>query len=370
MSFAALIWMHFVNDGLSAYLPGVLPYLVVARHISLPWAGALMSILLVGQALQPLAGIWADRIGGRRLMVLGPVLGALGTLGLAFASDYAAFAVALFLIGAGSTIYHPQALSAARSLAARREGTSMSAFLVGGELGRAIAPLAAGAIAVGFGLTRLWWLALPVALTWPWIWRVLPQLPARPAGTVRVAWGRHRGPMLALVAFGALRAATMYGISTFAPLLWQQRGGSLVAGAGLVTTLVGVGIAGNLTGGLVADRWGRRPVLAGSALLGAAMLALFLVVHGPWLWPALGAAGIALFSTLPVTTLVGQDIFAENPALGSGVAIGFGNGLGALLLPPLALAAARWGTAAPLWIISGLMLCCLPTVGVLAPRRR
>ncbi len=368
-AFPALTWMHFVNDGLAAYLPGILPFLVVARHVPLARASALMAVLLVGQALQPLAGVWADRAGGRRLMIFGPVLAAAGTAALAFAPSYASFAAALFLIGAGSTIYHPQALSAARALGARREGAWMSAFLIGGEIGRALGPLVASAVVVRFGLSRLWWLALPVALTWPWLWARLPVLPARrsaPAGAVR---GGPRGPVLALAGFGAVRAAAMYGISTFVPLLWQERGGSLVAGAGLVTTLLGVGIAGNLTGGLVADRWGRRPVLLGSAGLTAMTLAWFLLTRGPWLWPALGATGIALFSTLPVTTLAGQDMFRDNPALGSGIAIGFGNGLGALLLLPLGLAAGRWGTAAPLWILAGTMLCSLPWVGALAPRR-
>jgi FSR family fosmidomycin resistance protein-like MFS transporter len=362
--------MHFVNDGLAAYLPGILPYLVVARHVPLPLASALMTILLVGQALQPVAGMWADRIGGRSLIIAGPVLGAAATAALAFAPSYAAFAVALFLIGAGSTIYHPQALSAARTLSARREGAGMSAFLIGGELGRALGPLAASALVVRFGLSHLWWLGVPVALTWPWLWGRLPRLPARRAGGAPVAWGRHRGPIAALAAFGALRAAAMYGISTFVPLLWQQRGGSLLAGAGMVTVLLGVGIAGNLGGGLVADRWGRRPVLYGSAALTVVTLVWFLLARGPWLWPALGATGIALFATLPVTTLAGQDIFRENPGLGSGIAIGFGNGVGALLLLPLGLAAAHWGTASPLWILAGAMLCSLPWVGALAPRHR
>lgn len=362
--------MHFNNDALSAFLPGVLPYLVVARHVPLAAASALMTALLVGQALQPLAGIWADRIGGRALMVAGPLLGAAGTVGLAFAPNYATFALALLVIGAGSTIYHPQALSAARTLAARREGTRMSTFLVGGELGRAVGPLAAGAVAVRFGPARLWWLAVPVALTWPWIWRGLPSLPARGTRAGLPDLGRERGAALALVVFGALRAGGIYGITTFVPLLWQQRGGSLVAGAGLVTTLIGIGIVGNLTGGIVADRWGRRPVLAGSTVLTAALLAVFLSLHGPWLWPALGATGVALFSTMPVTTLVGQDIFRENPALGSGLAIGFGNGVGALMVPLLGLVAARWGTVAPLWIVVGMTVASLPAALALAPRTR
>lgn len=369
VAFGTLTWMHFVNDGLAAFLPGVLPFLATRRGVPLAWAGGLMTALLIGQVLQPLAGAWADRLGGRRLIVWGPMLGAVGTVALAFVPSIPLVAASLFLIGIGSTLFHPQALAAARNLSGRREGTLMSAFLVGGELGRALGPLAAGLLAVHLGLSRLWLLALPLALTWPWIWRRLPRLPVRRGPVAHIAWRRHGRRMGALVAFGTLRATAMYGITTLVPLFWHARGGSLVTGAALVTTLVGVGIAGNLTGGLVADRWGRWPVLAGSSLLSAALLVLFAHVHGFWMWPTLAATGIALFSTLPVTTLVGQDIFAENPALGSGVALGLANGLGAVLLLPLSLAAAAWGIGAGFWIIVGLMVCALPFVSAMGVGR-
>ncbi len=365
-AFAALVWMHFVNDGLSAFLPGVLPFLAARRGIPLAWIGALMTVLLIGQALQPLAGVWADRSGGRRFVVWGPVLGAVGTVGLAFSPSDAAVAACLFLIGIGSTLFHPQALAAARRLAARREGTVLSAFLVGGELGRAFGPLAAGAVAMALGLGRLWLLAVPVALTWPWLWRLLPELPPRHRQMApSVPWRRQFGPLAALVAFGALRATAMYGMSTFLPLLWRQQGGSAVVGAALVTTLFGVGIAGNLGGGMAADRWGRQPVLMGSSLAAAALVAAFLHARGIWVWPALGLAGVALFATLPVTTLVGQDLAAGNHALGSGLALGLANGIGAVLLLPLSFAAARLGLHAGFWLIVAILLATLPVGAVL-----
>jgi FSR family fosmidomycin resistance protein-like MFS transporter len=355
--------MHFVNDGLSSFLPGVLPYLAAHRGVPLAWAGALMTALLIAQTAQPFAGLWADRLGGRRLVVWGPVLAAGATVALALLPSAAALVAALFLIGVGSTLFHPQAIAAARAVAAERAGTLMSVFLVGGELGRAVAPLAAGLVAVGLGVGRLWLLAVPLALTWPWVWRRVPSLPPRPRRAARLDLRGQRGRVAALVAYATLRALAIYGISTLVPLYWYERGGSLVTGAAFVTILIGIGIVGNLTGGLVADRWGRRPVLAGSAAATAALFTVFFHSHGVWLWPLLALTGVALFSTLPVTILVGQDAFPADPAFGSGVALGLANGLGAALNLPLTLLAGRWGVTAGFWAVVAALLACLPLVG-------
>jgi FSR family fosmidomycin resistance protein-like MFS transporter len=52
----------------------------------------------------------------------------------------------------------------------------------------------------------------------------------------------------------------------------------------------------------------------------------------PWVWIVAGLLGIAVFFTNSTTMLAGQDIFPENRSMGSGIALGFANGLGALLV--------------------------------------
>jgi FSR family fosmidomycin resistance protein-like MFS transporter len=365
-AWAALAWVHFLNDGLSAYLPGVLPYLALERGVPLAAASGLMTVLVVAQVLQPLMGAWADRLGGRSLILAGPALAALGTIGLALAPSYALLAVCLFLVGLGTTVFHPQALAAVRSVAVRRQGTAMSGFLIGGETGRAVGPLAAAVLVAHRGFGALALLALPFALTAPWAWRAFPRLPARTPRSGPSPWRRQVAPAAALVTFTTLRATAIYAVSTFVPILWHERGGSLVAGASLVTTLVGVGILGNLGGGAAADRWGRRPVLLWSTLCAGAALPLLLFAKGVWLWPALAISGVALFSSLPVTMLIGQDTFPGQPALGSGVALGVANGLGAVLLLPLGVAAAHWGAESALALVPLLVLAGLPCIPRLA----
>ncbi|MBX5466710.1 MAG: MFS transporter [Firmicutes bacterium] len=351
------------------YLPGVLPVLAAVRHVPVAWAGSFMTALLLGQGLQPLAGWWADRVGGRRFVLAGVTLSTFSAALVGWVRPLPVIWGLLLLTGIGNTLFHPQAMTAARTLAGRREGTSMSAFLVGGEVGRGIGPLAATVVAVHWGLSRLWLLALPLAVTWLPLWRVTPSAPRRRPAVGGIHWRQHLGPAAALVGFAALRSGATYTVVTLAPLIWHHRGGTLVAGAGLVTTLIGIGIVGNLGGGVVSDRLGRGAVLLGSTVLTAVMLALFTAADHFWIWPTLALLGIALFASSPVTLLMGQDIFAENPAFGSGVALGLANGIGALMVFPLTYVAARMGYDTAIWVLVAMTVASWPLVAWLVRHR-
>lgn len=328
MSFA-----HFLNDGSANYLPGILPAILLALHEPSAMAGVLMAALLIGQALQPFTGIWADRVGGRLIFIFGLMGSSIGGALLGFSHALWILILFLFVIGIGNAMFHPQALAIVRSsVNQKRQGLGLSAFLVGGELGRGVFPMITSFIVVALGLANLWLLAIPTLLTVPFLLRYAPQLPAQTKKSRRIDWKKHAKPMWFLVSFASLRSLIIYGVVTFIPILWHARGGNLVVGASIITTLLVVGIVGNLLGGHLADRYGRRPLLIVSSVFSAVIVALLAVVSGPLLWLLAGLLGIALFASVPVTVLVGQDIFPENRSLGSGIALGLANGIGAMLV--------------------------------------
>ena len=341
--FPALIWGHLANDALANYLPGLLPLIAVERHVPLVLLTSLVTILMFGQALQPLAGLLADRVGGRWFVLGGPILSTVGVTLVALSPAYIGMAIGLFLSGLGTTLFHPQAMALTRSLAGKRPGLTMSTFMIGGEFGRAIGPLVATQLATALGLGHLWLVGVFVVLTWPWLIKVVPPLARRTAKQAPVQFRRHLRPALALVAFNGLRAGAISTVTTLVPLLWRHHGGSFILGASLVTTMIGIGIIGNLAGGLMRDRYGSGMVLWVASIAGTLLLIVLPFARGVALWPVLALVGIALFSASPVTTLIGQDIFKENPALGSGVSAGVGNAVGALLILPIGYAASRIG---------------------------
>jgi FSR family fosmidomycin resistance protein-like MFS transporter len=169
-----------------------------------------------------------------------------------------------------------------------------------------------------------------------------------------------------------VRATVLYSLTTFLPLLWAQQGGSLIGGASLITTLLTVGVLGNLGGGHLSDYFGRNSVLIASSALSTVFLALYLLSSGPVLWLILGCLGMTIFSTFPLQILIAQDLLPDNRALGSGLALGFSNAVGAAAMTLLGLLAARWGIPAVLWINVGLtviatmLAAMLPATGPLA----
>ncbi len=359
-------WSHLLNDGCAFYLPAVLPRILVALHKPVEMAGVIVGALYVWQTLQPLAGVWADNVGGPWFITLG-LLGTLCGAGLVgLATNMGMLVFFLMVAGIGSAVFHPSALKAARTTLHDRPGLGLSIFLVGGEIGRGSWPLFAGILVAWFGLKALCFVALPGLLTLYFVYHALPDMPPRPAHAEKIRWRRHVGPVALLMAFSATRAVVMYGVTTFVPILWHSRGGKLVGGASLLTTMLIVGIIGNLSGGALVDRFGRRPVLIVSSFLLIFLTPSFLFVHGEMMWVAAGLFGIALFSTFSATLLIGQDIFPENRALGSGIALGLSNATGALLLMPLGFIAHHGHYNRLFWIFSGmavLMFCFAFTLG-------
>ena len=359
-----LSWVHFLNDGAANYLPGVLPAVLLSLDQPVRVAGALMAALSIGQTTQPLMGWIADRLGGRSLIVIGLLASSLGGAMIGRAGSMWSLTAFLVLIGLGSAMFHPQAMAAVRAVAPVRQGLRTSAFLVGGELGRGIWPTVASLIGTTFGLRSLWIVAVPALVSVPFLWRWAPRLPARHRTAGALGWRRQARPLAALIGYRGLRALVTAGLVTFIPLLWHARGGSLVGGASIVTTMLVLGVIGNLAGGYLTDTLGRRPILILSAVAMSAFIVPIAVAHGVWIWVFAALVGIAMFLSASATVLIGQDMFPGSKSMGSGIAMGLANGVGAILVLALGL----WVDASSLvlvfWVLAAIGL--LSTAFVLA----
>ena len=353
-----LAWLHFLNDGAANFLPGILPAILQGLHEGAGSASGIMTTLLIGQGLQPFTGWLSDRLGGKTLAILGVTGTSIGLVLVGLSAHLATLLAALALIGVSNAVFHPQSLALARSLAQKGHGAVMSVFLVGGELGRGIYPLLASLVVARFSASGLWIIALPALLSIPLVTLLLPPLAPRPATATPLYWRRHARPASTLIAYVSLRSFVLYALVTFLPILWHHTGGSLVGGASLISVLLVVGVIGNVSGGLVADRLGRPIVLIGSSLLTALLITVYLASSGWILWVVLGLLGVAIFSALPVSVLVGQDIFPENRSLGSGIALGLGNSLGALLLLGFGAETSALGVHAALLTLPPVALAC------------
>lgn len=365
---AGLGWLHFLNDGAANYLPGVLPAVLISLHLEPGVAGTVMAALLIGQAFQALTGWFADQVGGRLFIVAGVAGSSIAGALIGFADTVWTLIPVLVVIGISNALFHPQALAGARVLSRDRVGFGMSLFLVGGEIGRGLWPLFASLVVSAWGLQMLWVLALPALVSVPLLWSSLPLQPRRHPDAAAIVWRRHLAPAAALVSFSSLRALMIFGVITYLPVLWHQQGHSLVESSSLITVLLVVGVAGNLAGGHLSDRFGRKRVIFVSIVLTTLLMALFMSLAGGAVqWLVLSLLGICLFATLPIGTLIGQDIFPENRSLGSGIALGLSNGLAAIALILMDVIATRSGLESVLWTLVGVG-CAASLASLLLPR--
>jgi FSR family fosmidomycin resistance protein-like MFS transporter len=365
---------HFLNDFHLAWLAPLLPLLVLRFDLSLALAGLLGTILTTSSALsQPFFAFAADRLRRSILAAVGPVMTVAAMSLVGILPTYGTLIAALLVAAAGTAIFHPQGAAAAGFHSGERRGTGLSIFVAAGELAFALGPLYVSAIVQWQGLA---WtgvaglpgllLALPLALTalrWP---------TATPGhrGSLGRALAAQRRMLFLLWVFVVMRSIVSIGFLTFLPLLLtREQGASLVQGGAAVFLFGGIGAAGGVMGGMLADRFGRRSVLGLSFGLSAPLLALFLVLPSAWRMGLLPLAGIALYLSAPVTIVMAQEGLPQHASLASSIVMGLAWGIGGLSLTPLGAIADAIGLRQALLLILTLAVVGLAAV-VALPKRR
>ncbi len=360
---------HFVNDLYVAFLAPLLPLIVGKFHLSLTLAGLLATILNTSSAMsQPLFGVFADRMRRRILVVLGPTLTVVGMGLMGLAPSYA-FLIALLLIaGTGTASFHPQAAATAGHASGQRKGIGMSLFVAGGELGYALGPIAIALVVSAYGLTFTWLAALPgmAACLMLW-WTVAPGVTVRSERTQSLQ-ADLRGalrPLVLLWLVVVLRSIITLSYITFLPLLLRERGGSIVAGGAAIFLFGGIGALGGLMGGTLADRFGRRRVLALSLLLGTPLLLVFVRSHGSWASPFLALGGFSIYLSAAVTIVMAQELLPHRASVASSIVMGLAWGSAGLSLTAVGAVADVIGLSQALTVILGLAVVALAIVLVL-----
>jgi len=325
-----LILGHAVNDMFSNLLSGLLPIFTVLFDLSYVLAGLVAMVFSVTSSmLQPLLGRWFDRTQTTWLLEAGLVLNCLCMSLVGISPNYV---ILLFLVGTGgigTAAFHPPAFSTvARSSSATRGG-SMGIFLSGGNAGYFLGPIVAGLLVSTFGLQGTL-LLLPIGiLTALLLLRVRVSERPRPYLTKPTQPPNKR--LLGLLAtITALRSITIQVGVTFLPLYLVAKGESLLVATGVASTWLGVGVLGQITGGHLSDRIGRRPVIVFSLFVGAAIFYGFLMTTGLISIILLALSGGVLFASWSVIVTMASEAAPDNVGAVSGFMLGFSIGVGGL----------------------------------------
>lgn len=266
---------HLLNDLIQSLIPAIYPILRAEFALDLVQIGMItLTFQIAGSLFQPLVGLYTDKHPLPYSSALGMGFTIAGVTALAFAPSYPAILAAVACIGIGSSIFHPEATRMARYAAHGRAGLAQGIFQVGGQIGGAVAPLAAALVIVPLGQASLVGFAAAPILAMLLLFRIATQhdrLRHAFNAAANAAKSRHSVALtplqvqlglLTLVVLMSSKLAylesfrsfyTFYVIETFGVTIPQSQFLLFVI---FISSAIGV-----LLGGMVGDRIGRRRII-------------------------------------------------------------------------------------------------------------
>jgi FSR family fosmidomycin resistance protein-like MFS transporter len=331
---------HAVDDTYQGAVPALLPFFVADRHYSYAAAtGLTFASTAMSSVIQPLFGALTDRHNLFWLAPAGLTLAGVGVGLSGLAPTYPLTFLAIALSGAGVAAFHPEAARAARAAAGNSQ-RAMSVFSVGGNVGFTIGPLFASAVVIAVGLRGTAFLALPALATGLAVLFVLTR-GGRLAAPSRSRRQRDRSHddwhgFALLTAAVVVRSITFFGVASLLALyVGAELHGTKQEGEYALTTLLAAGAVGTVTGGWLADRFGRVRVMRASFALTALGLLALVLSPLPWVFPASALTGFVLFQSFSLTVTLGQDYLPSRIGTSSGVTLGLAISVGGMLAPAL-----------------------------------
>ena len=359
---------HLFTDLNQGAVAALVPFFVSERGLSLAAAGSLvLAATLSSSIVQPLFGLFSDKKPIPSLMPLGVMFGGVGVALAGVAPSFVWIFLCVVLSGLGVAAFHPESARFANYVSGTRRARGMSFFSVGGNAGFALGPVLATPLVLLFGLPGTLFLALPALVMGLVLFHELPQLLAfRPDAVGAEEEGSKTAPDLwwpftRMVGVVTVRSFVYFGLVTFVASYYIRELGTSpgLANAALAVMLF-AGAVGTLALGPVADRFGRRVVLASTMLVLAPLIYAF-TLAGPLAGMVfLALIGAVTIGTFGVTTVLGQEYLPGRIGVAAGITMGLSIGLGGVGAPLFGAVADAYGL--PTMVLA---LAALPPMGLI-----
>jgi FSR family fosmidomycin resistance protein-like MFS transporter len=337
----AISFSHFLNDMMQSLIVAIYPVLKGEFHLSFVQIGVItLTYQICASVLQPVIGVYTDKHPKPYSLSVGMGFTLIGMVTLAFAPSYAGVLAAAALIGAGSSIFHPESSRIARLASGGRHGLAQSIFQVGGNAGSAMGPLLAAWIVIPHGQASLAWFALAallaiVVLARVGAWYKRQHLdrsgPAKsravsPVSARRVAWSIGILVVLLFSKYFYVASITSY----YSFYLIEKFHVSVQSAQIFLFVFLFAMALGTLFGGPIGDRIGRKRVIWVS-ILGVAPFTLILpFVDLMWTCALSFVIGLVLSSAFSAIVVFAQELMPGKVGAVSGQFFGFAFGIGGI----------------------------------------
>ena len=325
-----------VTDIYMPVLPAILPLLILNNGYSYLAAGLLVTAYnLTSSFTQPVVGWLSDTRGFSVSVSISLLVSAVFVALMGIANNYSILILFAIVAALGHACFHPTALSiVSRLCTSENRGRITSYFVVGGNIGYAIGPVLAGVLVWAFGLPGLLFLVFP-ALIMAFALRYL--LPGGIAGCRDQGKQEHPPteghtlkPFAILMAASILRAWAVFAAITYLPMYLVTQGYDLVAASGIMTLMLMAGVAGQVAGGRISDRIGRKEFMVFGLAGAIPFFWLFFASSGIMAIIALLIFGFFLWSTFAGAVAMSHELLPQNVGLASGMMLGLAIGFGGL----------------------------------------
>jgi MFS transporter, FSR family, fosmidomycin resistance protein len=340
---AAISFSHFLNDMMQSLIVAIYPLLKGEFHLNFAQIGAItLTYQICASLLQPIIGVYTDRHPKPYSLSVGMCFTLVGMVTLALAPNYASVLAAAALIGAGSSIFHPESSRIARLASGGRHGLAQSIFQVGGNAGSAMGPLLAAWIIIPHGQASLSWFAAAAVLaiavlarvgTWYKYHHIDRPSAAKQhtAASSPVSRRRVAASIVVLVVLIFSKYFYIASITSYFSFYLIEKFHVSVRSAQVHLFVFLLAMAlGTLLGGPLGDRIGRKRVIWVS-ILGIAPFTLILpYVDLMWVGILTFIIGLILSSAFSAIVVFAQELMPGNVGAVSGLFFGFAFGIGGI----------------------------------------
>jgi MFS transporter, FSR family, fosmidomycin resistance protein len=360
----AITAAHISVDMQTGSLAILLPFLLTSFDLSYAAAAAIITANNIIIAIaQPLFGVLGDKKSYKWMVWVGCLLTGLMMITVLWLPSYWTVVAAVLLSGLGSAMFHPEALARVRAVSGSQAVSGTSFFFSGGNVGFALGPILATVLIERLGKVGGLLMLIPTAIGLFMLWnqwKAIAQDGVKKAKATGKAAQIAYGLVAFLIVLITIRATVMGGLQTFIPLYFHELNYSKEAAAFLVTLAAISGAVGTLTGGILADRYGRKITIGLSALVALGLLYGFLHSSGILQMVFIAAAGIFTSMAWPIIVVMIQEAMPNNVGLASGLSLGTAYGATGLGVAALGNFADGFGLFATMTLIT-----LLPAVTVL-----
>ncbi|MBW1865159.1 MAG: MFS transporter [Deltaproteobacteria bacterium] len=336
----ALSLVHFSGDFYSSFINPLFPVFMDKMGLSLTQVGFLAGISrFLMFIVQPMSGYWADRYPSRSFILIGLLMPILFIPLTGMSTGFYGLLSCIVLGSAGSSLFHPPVTGMVPLYAGRKLGLAMSIYNTAGTLAFGVGPIFITLYVARFGLSAMPATMAMGLVAWMYFYRVIP----KPQGddlaqygfleTLRQTLGSVWQPLLLIWITMVMRSVVGQSLMTFMPVLWVQKGHTIVSAGILFSIFTISGTAAGVLCGHLSDRMGYKRLLWITHGFMTPFLLVFLLVPGNWIYPATILAGGFNMASLPLGVVMAQKIAPKGRSMVASLMMGLAFGIGGVLSP-------------------------------------